>query len=103
MPGQVKAIRKRAAELRKSDGRAMYGYHLPVKPSRIARLLRTSDPKAVEAWQAHLLNRAFENPHLTREQMVKEMEQALKNEPRPEGKSEPKSKPKPARRRGAVR
>ncbi|MCM1067170.1 MAG: HD domain-containing protein [Muribaculaceae bacterium] len=99
MPGQVKAIRKRAAELRKRDGRPMYGYHLPVKPSRIARLLRTSDPKAVEAWQSRLLDRAFEDPRLTREQMVKVVEQELKQE----GKPEVKPDGKPTRRRRASR
>lgn len=71
MPDQVKAIRSRAEKLVRKDGRPMYGYHLPLKPSRISRILRTSDTRAIERCSEKLLARAFGNPRLSREEMAR--------------------------------
>lgn len=71
MPQQVKHIKKRMYALRDKDkGVSMYTYHLPLKPSRIARIAGTRNPRVIEEYQQWLMQKAYRDPLLTREQMA---------------------------------
>ncbi len=48
----------------------MYTYHLPLKPSRIARIAGTRNPRVIEEYQHWLMQKAYKDPLLTREQMA---------------------------------
>lgn len=70
MPGQVPAIRIRAEELRIKDGRMMFGYHIPIKISRLSKILHTRDSKVLGEWIDKLTLMGLDNPSLTREDMA---------------------------------
>lgn len=71
MPVQVKVIRNRAEKMRRSDGgRSFYDYRLPIKPSRITRILGTRDEAALERATSAAFDVAYANPKVTREQLA---------------------------------
>ncbi len=69
MPQQTKEIALRSAALIKS-GEAMFGYKLPIKPSRISRIIGNSDPKSIAKVTEKLLDKVFAEPRLSREQLA---------------------------------
>lgn len=78
MPQQVKNIKKRMYVLRDKDkGVSMYTYHLPLKPSRIAKIAGTHEPKTIENYQDWLMQKAYADPQLTREQMAEMLRRHL--------------------------
>ena len=75
LDGQVELIMQRSAQLQKEKS-DMFGYVLPVKPSRIAKLKGIKDNrKALDACKNYLLMLACTNPHMKREQMLKRLNQ----------------------------
>lgn len=69
MPKQTERIARRSAALIKS-GEAMFGYKLPIKPSRISRIIGDSEAKKIAHITEKLLDKAFANPKLNREQLA---------------------------------
>ncbi len=74
MPGQVPAIRRRAAELKAShtDG---FSIKLPVKPARVAKVAGLKPGRRLDEIMAKLYNTAFRSPRMSREQMLKLVKQ----------------------------
>lgn len=73
MPAQVKAIKKKSHRLRQT-GTAMFTYSLPIKQARIRKILGNPADNQMEACLDMLMNKAYQNPKLTREQMAKLVE-----------------------------
>lgn len=90
MPGQTTAIRRRSDELRR-EGTAMFSYSLPVKPSRIRRIKRINSESVYEDCLRFLMNLAYENPRIAREEMVRRLE---KFKPTAAAPTKPKRKKK---------
>lgn len=89
MPRQVKHIRKRIYALRDKDkGVSMFSYHLPLKPSRIARIAGTREPGQIERLQDWLMQKAYADPLLTREQMAEMLRDFIARPGKPGDKKE---------------
>ncbi|MBD5232587.1 MAG: HD domain-containing protein [Bacteroidales bacterium] len=69
MPGQVKAIRQRAAEL-KADHTDGFSVRLPIKPSRIARIAGMRPGPQFDELMRRLFDHIFKKPHTSRDQVI---------------------------------
>ena len=74
MGEQTMHIRRRSEELQAGDT-AMFGYTLPLKPSRIIKIKGIEgNRKAYDACTKYLLSIAFANPRIRREQLIKKLQ-----------------------------
>lgn len=91
MPEQAAVVRRRSAELVR-DRMALFGYSLPLKPSRIRRIKAGDSDKALEECVAFLTSLACADPRIGREEMARRLE-----------KFSPKAPCKESRKRGGRR
>ncbi len=81
MPHQISDIVTLSDSLM-SDKTDMFGYHLPISPSEIAKIKNIRNEKQIRKCVEFLLDKAFHNPRLTKSDMKKLLETFTPPEPK---------------------
>lgn len=94
MPSQAAIIRQRSKELEK-EGTALFEYVMPLKPSKIQRILHisTGEKDIIERTRSELLKLVYDNPRISAEEMKKAVEKIAETVPE-DRKKQPRRKKK---------